>query len=720
MSKFQVCFFGSLLVLSAGCEWFSTDQHSFKSIKVSYPKTPKDLSVVDTFFGTSVPDPYRWLENRNSPTVKDWIVAQRQTTQNYLKKIPFHDELKGRLQELWDYERYAAPERAGDFYYILENNALQNHKVLYRFRNLQDTTWTVVLDPNRLSKDGSTALGDFSFSRDGSLLAYEISENGSDWRTILLRDLSSNRPLLDTLRWVKYSNISWFRDGFYYSRFATPAPDNNASGQVRFQQVYYHRVGTPQENDVLVFADRTHSRRNFSTYTTKDERFLILYAMESPTENALYFKDLTENPIEFTPVVENYNSSFKVVGNVGNNLFVLTNYKAPKYRVIRVNTVRPEERYWEDIIPESEDVLQTVHFFGGKMVATYIHDVSNQVKIFSQRGTLLHQLEMPGMAAISDWSGDPSQQQCFFSFSSFTQPVTIFELNLSNYTTRVFRSSPARFNSDAYETKQVWYKSYDGTEIPMFIIHKKGLKIDGNRPTLLYSYGGFNVSMLPDFNITGMHLFPVVLENNGICAVANIRGGGEFGQAWHRAATKVEKHKSIDDFQAAAEYLVNNNYTSSKKLAIYGRANGGLLAGASLTQRPDLYRVVISETGIFDMYRYPQFTIGWIWAGDYGTVENREEFDALKYYSPLHNVVPANYPATFITTADEDDQVVPAHSYKFAAELQANQKSDLPVLIRIGATAGHDSGPSTNQKIDEAADILAFMFYNLQQSINYQ
>ncbi len=720
MSKFQVCFLGGLLILTAGCEWFSTNQSSFKTIKVTYPKTPKDLSVVDTFFGTSVPDPYRWLENRNSPTVKDWITAQRQTTQSYLKKIPFHDEIKNRLQELWNYERYASPKRVNNFYYALKNNGLQDHDVLYRFQSLQDTNWTIVLDPNRFSKDGTIALSDFSFSRDGSLLAYEISENGSDWRTILLRDLSSNRPLLDSIRWVKYSNISWFRDGFFYSRFATPEPDIAGFGQVRFQQVYYHRVGTPQENDVLVFADRAHPQRNFSTYTTEDERFLILYATESSAGNALYFKDLNTNPIEFTPIVENYNSSFEVVGNIGNSLLVLTDFKAPKYRLVQINTIRPEERYWEEIIPETEDVLQKVHFFGGKLVATYIHNASSLVKIFSQRGALLHQLETRGMGSVSDWSGDPGQQQCFFSFSSFTQPLTIFELNLNNYDARIFRSSATPFDSNNYETKQVWYKSYDGTEVPMFIIHKKGLKIDGNRPVLLYGYGGFNVSMLPDFNITGMHLFPVVLENNGICAVANIRGGGEFGQAWHRAATKVEKHKSIDDFQAAAEYLINNNYTSSKKLAIYGRSNGGLLVGACITQRPDLYRVVIPSAGILDMYRYHQFTIGWAWAGEYGTVQNREEFDALKYYSPIHNVVPANYPATFITTTGEDDRVVPAHSYKFAAELQANQKSDLPVLIRIDTHAGHGAGKSMNQKINEAADILAFMFYNFQQSVNYQ
>lgn len=353
MSKFQVCFFAGLLILTAGCDWLNTNRTSFKTIQVSYPNTPKDLSVVDTFFGTPVADPYRWLENSNSPTVRDWIAAQQQTTQQYLKKIPFHHEIINRLQELWNYERYRSPQQAGDFYYVLKNNGLQNQDVLYRFRNLQDTTWTVVLDPNRFSKDGTVALGDFSFSNDGSLLAYEVSETGSDWRTILLKDLTSNRPLLDTIRWVKFSNISWFHDGFYYSRYPAPDPNDVLAKQIRFQQVYYHRVGTPQENDVLVFVDRAHPQRNFSTHITEDERFLILYATEASTGDALYFKDLNTNPIEFTPIVENYNSSFEVVGNIGNSLLVLTDYKAPKYRLVQINTVRPEERYWEEIIPES-------------------------------------------------------------------------------------------------------------------------------------------------------------------------------------------------------------------------------------------------------------------------------------------------------------------------------------------------------------------------------
>ncbi len=711
MSKHLLFYFGCTTIFLSSCIPNDKNNH-FNVIKVNYPNTPRDLSIVDTFFGVPVADPYRWLENPNSPTTKDWIAQQQQVTLDYLRKIYFRETIRKRLQELWNHERYSSPQRKGDFYYILKNNGLQNKNILYRSRTLQDTNWTVVLDPNEFSRNGT--LGHFAFSNDGSMLAYEVSVGGADWRTILLRDLEFNRPLLDTLRGVKCNEIAWFRDGFYYSRYPAPRQGEAFIGSNVFHQVFYHKIGTPQSEDVLIFADRTHPKRNFTVNITEDERFLILSAIESTNGNALYFKDMSSNSIEFEPIIESFNTTFQFVGNIGDNLLVRTNYKAPNYRLIGININRPEERYWEEIIAPTGDVLRGAYLFGGKLVTDYIRGASSRVRIFDLQGNILQEIQLPDIGKVADWQGDRNEYRCFFSFTSFTRPATVFELNLNDYSISPFRTPQASFNGRDYEVRQIRYNSFDNTQVNMFIIAKKGLKMDGKRPTLLVGNGGLNISLLPEYN----HLFPIILENNGVCAVANIRGGGEFGENWHQAAAKTSKQKSFDDFQAAAEYLITNNYTSAEKLAIYGHSNGGLLTGACVTQRPDLYRVAVSASGLLDMLRYQQFTTGWILADEYGTANNQQEFNALKTYSPVHNVVPARYPAVLLTTATRDDRIVSMHSYKFAAELQANQQNDLPVLVRIDANAGHDTHTkTTSQQIEETADVLSFIFYNLQEKV---
>ncbi|MDX1943138.1 MAG: prolyl oligopeptidase family serine peptidase [Saprospiraceae bacterium] len=713
MSKLLLFFSAMLIILATAC---NSNESDFKNIKITYHQTPKDLSVVDTFWGTPIADPYRWLENGTSPTTRDWLAQQKQTAEDYLKRIPFREDIKNRLHVLWNHERCSSPRRAGNYFYALKNNGLQNQDILYRLGNERDT---VILDPNQFSVNGTRILEDFNFSKDGSLLAYEVSQGGSDWRMVLLWDLEFKRPLLDTLRGIKFSNIAWFQDGFFYSRYPTPEQGKALTGINTFQQVFYHRVGTPQSEDELVFADRSHPYRNFSAQTTADERFLILAAEESLNSNALYFRDLTSNDLAFNPIIDNFSAAFQVVGNIGNYLLVLTNYKAPKYRLVQINTARPEERYWQEIIAESNDVLQNAYLFGGKLVTTYIRDASNRVRIFDLNGNMQQEIQLPEIGSVQDWQGKSDESRAFFTFSSFTRPPVVFELNLNDYTTRIFHESKVAFDGKTYETRQVRYKSKDGTEIPMFLVFKKGLTLDRNRPTLLIANGGFGESMIPNFNLTNLYLFPIVLENGGICAVANIRGGGELGETWHQAAIKTNKNKSFEDFQAAAEYLIANNYTSSEKLAIYGHSNGGLAVGAAMTQRPDLFAVAIPDRSLSDLFRYHQFTIGWIWKNEFGTVHNQQEFEALQSYSPLHNAVPASYPATFITSANNDDYVVPAHSYKFVAKLQANQQNEKPILIRTDNNMGHSAKKQTIKKLEEASDILAFMFYNLKESVIY-
>lgn len=716
-------FLSCILLLCVSCENLtqgSSGNAPFRPMNIRYPDTYRDTSIVDTYFDTRVPDPYRWLEDDNSSATEKWVQAQRSITDQFFENIPFRDAIKQRLRRLWDYERYSVPVQRKGKLYLMKNDGLQDQDILCE---LSETTagssFKEILNPNRLSQDNTISLGEFSFSPDGSLLAYQLSEGGSDWRTIYIQDLETNAPLQDRVEWVKFSEISWYNDGFFYSRFPEPTAGDKLSGANNFHQVYYHRVGTAQDDDRLVFAEHTSPNRTFETFVSDDQRYLFISASESTSGNALYYQDLRRNEVDFTTIIESFDHDFEVIGTTRSSFLVLTNYKAPRQRVIQINITRPEERYWEEIIPESEDILREVHFFNNKLVAHYLHNVSSQVKVFDLNGKQTGALTLPDIGSVTEFSGSPSEPVAYFGFTSFTQPETIYQLDLENLAVSRFLNPNIDFESSAYETRQVWYQSYDGTRIPMFIIHKQGFQPSGAAPTLLYGYGGFDIPVLPIFNRTRLNLLPIILENNGVCAVANIRGGGEFGSQWHEAGTKLNKQRVFDDFQAAAEYLIANQYTNPKKLAIYGRSNGGLLVGACLVQRPDLYAVAIPAVGVLDMLRYHKFTIGWAWATDYGTSEQEEEFESLYSYSPLHNIIDAQYPATLITTADHDDRVVPAHSFKFGATLQAHQKGKAPVLVRIEENTGHGAGAPVSKSIDEGADVLSFIFYNMKQEIVY-
>lgn len=691
----------------------------FKKVKVNYPETFRDTTIVEEYHGFDVADPYRWLEEEDSPSTNEWVASQNSITRQYLDVIPYREAIGNRLKTLWNYERYTIPTKKGNYYYLKKNDGLQNQDILYRMESLKDMG-EVVLDPNKFSEDGTASLGFYSFSKGGALLAFQVSEGGSDWQKIKILDLESGTFLKDEISWVKFSGISWFEDGFFYSRYPAPKKGDKLSGKNEFHQVYYHKVGTDQEEDELIFADRYYAQRNFYTQTTSDESFLLLNLVESTSGNALFFRDLKSEEGYFTPIVEEFDNDFEVVDNVGDHLLVKTNYRASNQRLIKISTKQPEEVYWEEVIPQSEDVMQSVQVLGQKLVATYLHNAYSKIKVFDLDGTPFGEVKLPGIGTVEDIKGSKDDPMAFLSFTSFTQPSTIYQLSLASLKIKPVFSPNIDFDPDLYLTKQVWYESYDGERIPMFLIYKKGLRIDGNRPTLMYGYGGFNIPVLPIFNRTRLNLFPVVLENGGVCAVANIRGGGEFGKSWHKAGTQADKQNVFDDFQAGAEYLIANKYTSSEKLAIYGRSNGGLLVGACMAQRPNLYKVVLPAVGVMDMLRYHKFTIGWAWADDYGRSDkNSKTFDYLYSYSPLHNIVPDNYPATLVTTADHDDRVVPAHSFKFISELQARQQGELPTLIRIDSSSGHGAGKSTTKKIDEAADVLSFMFYNMREDVVY-
>lgn len=686
------------------CNRSETDQKIiFKTIPVTYPQTLRDTTQIDTFYGKRVFDPFRWLENSNNPDTRNWIIQQQALTEKYLSQIPYRSIIRERLASLWNYKSYANPIKKGNFYYVLVQEKLQPQPILYRMRNLQDTVRQTVLNLNTPGISGAQILKDFAFSQDGSLLAYEISENGARWNTILIRDMISNRPLLDTLDWVNTADIAWYRDGFFYSRYA-PEAQALPTLPYEFQQVYYHRVGSSQADDELIFADRSNPHVNFTAQTTSDEQFLILYAQQDLNGNALYIRNLQKETIEFTPIIEDFDATFKVIDNIGNNLLVYTNYKAPNYRLIQINTERPEERFWENTIPEASEILQSVHFYGGKLIATYTRSGSNVLKILDIRGKAQREIGVPSDGNITDWTGSVDDAQAFFKFQSFTKPPVVYRLNINDLSNDIYKGAISH-DTTAYDIRQIRYKTYDGTDIPMTIFSKKGLKLDKARPTLLMT------------DAIAFPILKIMLENNGVGAIAHVRGSEGWGETWRQFGIKAKKQNAFDDFQAAAEYLIANNYTNPTKLAIYGKGDGGLIVGASLTQRPDLFRVACMDSGMLDLLRYQQHTIGWTWMGTYGTVDKPDEFDALMAYSPLHNVVPANYPATLILTAHRNNQVVPLHSYKFAAELQQHQQGSEPILLRLAPGGVQQLMPET---INQATDMLSLLFYQLQEQLNYK
>lgn len=681
----------------------------FAASKITYPLTAKG-NVVDTYFGVQVKEPYRWLENDTSATTSAWVKAQNKVTAGYLSRIPFRDALKKRLTALNNYAKYGSPFKKNGQYFFYKNNGLQNQSVLYRQATLNSEP-EVVLDPNTLSVDGTVALSAIAFSKDGKYLGYSIARSGSDWNEIFVLDMATRQLLPDHIRWSKSSGIAWQGNGFYYSAYDAPAAGKEYSVKNEYEKVYYHTVGQDQSRDKLVYEDRQHALRECYASVTDDEKFIFISITETTTGNGLLMKDLTKENAGFEELAPGFDNDYSVIDDVNGKLYVLTNWKAPKNRLMEVDPANPARENWKEIIPESENVLERATIIGGKILAEYMKDATNHAYGFDLVGKKLYEVKLPALGSLGGFSGDKDDNEAFYMFTSYTFPPTIYRFDAAKNTSEVFRKSDVSFNPNEYVCEQVFYTSKDGTKVPMSITYKKGLKKDGKNPLMLYGYGGFNISMNPSFSVVRIPF----LENGGIYVVANIRGGGEYGEAWHMAGTKMHKQNVFDDFIAAAEYLIAKGYTSRQKLAIDGGSNGGLLVGACMTQRPDLYAVAIPEVGVLDMLRYNQFTIGWSWTSDYGnSQESKEMFEYLKGYSPLHNIKPGTkYPATLVMTGDHDDRVVPAHSFKFAATLQAANAGTNPTLIRIDSKAGHGAGKPIGKLIEAQTDMWSFVMYNL-------
>jgi len=683
--------------------------------QLQYPAT-KTVDHVDTYHGTNVPDPYRWLEDDNSPETAAWVEAENKVTFPYLEKISFRQQLQDRVKALNNYERYSAPSRKGSYFFFSKNDGLQNQSVLYIQKGL-DGAPEKLIDPNAWSADGTVRLSAFAPSKDAKHAVYGISRSGSDWQEYKVLELATKRTLPDTIEWVKVSRVAWQGDGFYYSRYPAPVKGQEKASINENHQVYFHKVGTAQSQDALVYQDAKNPQRFHTVETTEDERFAILTISErgkGKDGNALFVRDLSSGQTEFSPIVSTIgDDSYGVVDNVGDKLLLQTNHQAPNWRVVLVDPARsPEgaEASWTVVLPEKPEPIDGVSTAGGKLFATYLKDVMTRAYVYSLSGTLENEVPLPGPGSAGGFGGPNDATFVFYSFNSLNVPPAIYRYDIATRKSTVFRQPKVPgYDADAFETKQVFYKSKDGTRIPMFLVHRKGLTLDGNNPTLLYAYGGFNVVQSPTFSAARL----AILEQGFVYASANLRGGGEYGESWHQQGMKLKKQNVFDDYIAAAEWLIANKYTSTARLAIQGGSNGGLLVGAVMNQRPELFQVAIPQVGVMDMLRFHKFTIGWNWIADYGSSDNPEEFKALYAYSPLHNIkAGVKYPATLITTADHDDRVVPAHSFKYAARLQALASGERPILIRIETKSGHGASSLTKQ-LETTADIYAFTFYNM-------
>jgi prolyl oligopeptidase len=677
-----------------------------------YPQTRKG-DQVDEYHGVKVADPYRWLEDDNSRETAAWVEAENTVTFAYLDRIPFRKSLTERVIALNNYERISAPFRKGPYVFFTKNEGLQNQSVLY-IQKGTNATPEVLVDPNSWSEDGTTRLGAFAPSKDAKYAVYGVSSSGSDWQTYKVMDLASKQTLGDTIEWVKVSGVAWHGDGFYYSRYPEPAKGKEKASINQFHRVFFHKVGTPQSQDTVVYEDEANPQRFHTLETTEDERFAILSVDDrgkGKDGNALFVRDLSVGQTTFSPLIPDItDDTFSVLDNVGDQLLVLTNHKAPNQRVVLIDPRQPAEAHWKTILPERPEPLQSAGTGGGKLFATYLKDVTTKAQVYSVDGKLENDITLPGPGIASGFTGNRSDTDVFYSFNSLTTPPTIYRYDIATGKSSVFRQPKVPgFDPSQYETKQVFYPSKDGTKIPMFLVYKKGLTLDGSNPTLLYGYGGFNIVQSPTFSAARLAL----LEQGFVYANANLRGGGEYGEAWHKAGMKLNKQNVFDDFIAAAEWLIANKYTSTPRLAIQGGSNGGLLVGAVLNQRPELFGVAVPQVGVMDMLRFDKFTIGWNWIADYGSSDNPEEFKALYAYSPLHNIrKDGRYPPTLITTADHDDRVVPAHSFKYAATLQALAKTDKPLLIRIDTKSGHGASNLTKQ-LETTGDIYAFIMFNM-------
>ncbi len=690
---------------------------SMSKTTIHYPQV-KTVEHVDDYNGVKVADPYRWLEDLNSPETKAWVEAENQVTFAYLEQIPERVAIKDRLTTLWNFERYGVPDTRGGRYFYTKNDGLQNQSVLYWMDWLAGAP-KMLLDPNKLSADGTVALTDAEPTEDGKLLAYGLATAGSDWQEFKVRDVATGKDLPDHIQWAKFSGISWTKDGkgFFYSRYDEPTEQTKLSGALYFHKLYFHRLGTPQAEDVLIYERKDHKDWNFGGTVTDDGRYLIIDVREgTDTRNRVYYKDLSAKDAPVVKLLDAFDADYQFVDNDGPVFWFMTDNAAPRYRVIAVDTRKPQPANWKTVIPESEATLESVNVINSMLVARYLRDAHSQVRIFDLAGKHLRDVGLPGMGTVDGFRGRRKDKETFYSYTSYTTPPTIYRYDMVTGRSELFRKPKLAFNPDDYETRQVFYTSKDGTRVPMFITAKKGLKLDGSNPTLLYGYGGFNISLTPTFSVAAL----VWMEMGGVYAVPNLRGGGEYGKQWHEAGMKLKKQNVFDDFIAAAEWLIANKYTSTPKLAISGGSNGGLLVGAAITQRPDLFGAALPAVGVMDMLRFNKFTIGWAWTSDYGTPENPEEFKALYAYSPYHNIKKGTkYPATLVTTADHDDRVVPAHSFKFASALQAAQAGERPVLIRIETRAGHGAGKPTTKLIEEAADKWAFLVRELGMQVRF-
>lgn len=707
MRKVSICTF----LLSLAINMNAQDQAAFKG---QYPDTRK-AATTDAYFGTKVEDPYRWLEDDLSEETKDWVQRQNKVTQDYLSKIPFRDAIKKRLTELWNYEKYSAPFKEGDYTYFYKNDGLQNQYILYRQKG--NGKPEIFLNPNKFSKDGTTSLAGISFTKDGSLCAYQISEGGSDWRKVIVLETATMKMLDDTLMDVKFSGLSWKNnEGFYYSSYDKPKEGSQLSGKTQHHKLYFHKLGTAQNTDKLIFGGTETPRRYIGGHVTEDQQYLVISAANATYGNELYLQSLKVENAPIVPMVTGFDNEHDVVYAEGGKLYILTNQGASNRRVAVTEAATPAIDYWQPLIPQSQYPM-SVSSCGGRLFITYLKDAVSEVKQYDLNGQEMGTVKLPGLGTASGFGGKKEEKELYYSFTSYVYPPTIFKYDIISGKSEIYKKSGVKFDPEQYESKQVFYPSYpDGTSVPMIITYKKGMKLTGKNPVLLYGYGGFNVNLTPSFSVSNL----VFMENGGVYAVANLRGGGEYGDEWHNMGTKMQKQNVFNDFISAAQYLIDEKYTSTDYLAIAGGSNGGLLVGACLTQRPELFKVCFPAVGVLDMLRYHKFTAGAGWAYDYGTADESEEmFKYLLKYSPVHNVKEGTcYPATMVTTADHDDRVVPAHSFKFAAALQSAQSCDKPTLIRIETKAGHGAGKPTSMIIQEQADKWAFMLFNMGLGYN--
>jgi prolyl oligopeptidase len=679
---------------------------------LTYP-VAKKLDQTDNYHGTTVADPYRWLEDANSAETKAWVTAQNTVTQAYLNQIPQRAAIRERLTKLWNYERYSVPGKEGGRYFYSRNDGLQNQSVLYTQKTLSDTP-RVLLDPNTMSSDGTVALAGAAVSPDGKLLAYSTAASGSDWNEIRVRDIETGKDVEDHIKWVKFSSTAWTKDGkgFFYSRYDEPKEATKLADVNYFQKLYFHRIGTPQSADTLVYDRPDQKEWGFGGHTTDDGRYLVITTTKGTAPKyRVSYKDLSKPDSKVVDLIDNFDAGYDFIDNVGTVFYFSTDRNAPKKRIVAIDVSKPQESNWKEIVAEKGETLTGADIINNQLVLEYLKDARAVVRVHDLKGKAVREIKLPGIGSVGGLSGKRGDTETFYSFTGFTTPTTIYRLNMKTGESTVFRQPKVDFNPADYETRQQFYTSKDGTKVPMFIVSKKGLKLDGQNPTYLYGYGGFNISMTPGFSPANL----AWMEMGGVYVVANLRGGGEYGEAWHQAGTKLQKQNVFDDFIGAAEWLIANKVTSPQKLAIGGGSNGGLLVGAAMTQRPELFGAALPAVGVMDMLRFHKFTIGWAWTSDYGSSENPDEFKALVKYSPLHNLKPGTcYPATMVTTADHDDRVVPAHSFKFAAAAQAAQAGAAPVLIRIETKAGHGAGKPTTKQIEEVADRWGFLARELK------